>query len=200
LEENQQSREKRIIIDDLASYEQEIGVSRGIRRRGRFGEFDKSVVVFFLLIGIVVGSFWVSFLLGKKVLLPVKPLVTKELTPIEEQVPAKTEPVAAEEGIPPAVTIVEEEVLEAPAKIVKPSTVPLEQIKYYKVQAGLFKSKADAQALADKLKASGFSPFIRKLKDGSFRAQVGAFRAKSQAQSLVNQLSLKHYDSIVIYE
>ena len=200
MEENQQSREKRIIIDDLASYEQEIGVSRGIRRRGRFGEFIKSVFVFFLLIGIVVGSFWVSFLLGKKVLLPIKPLETKELTPIEEKVPDKTGPVAADEGILPAVTTVEEEVLEPPAKIVKPSTVPLEQNKYYKVQAGLFKSKTDAQTMVDKLKANGFSPFIRKLKDGSFRVQVGAFRAKSQAQTMVSQLSQKHFDSIVIYE
>jgi cell division septation protein DedD len=202
LQEREPSREKRIIIDDLAAYEQETGVTRSMRKRGGVGEFIKSLFVFLLLVGIVVGSFWVSFLLGKKVLLPVRQLEVKDIAPIEETLPESAGPIEPEKlkiAVPTS-TVVEEEELEPAAKVVKPTTLPLEQNKYYKVQAGLFKTKADASALVDRLKLSGFTAFIRKLPDGSFKVQAGAFRARSQAQAIVNQLSVKRFESIIIYE
>lgn len=200
MQENQNPREKRIIIDDLSSYEQEMSVSRAMRKRSGLAEFFKSVFVLLLLVGIVVGSFWVSFLLGKKVLLPVKTLETKELTPIEERIPDIEAPKLHENVILAEIPTVEEEELEPPAKVVVPKTVPLEQNRYYKVQAGVFSSRIDAAALVDRLKAAGFSAFIRKLPNGTFRVQAGAFRTRSQAQVLVTKLSVKHFESIIIYE
>jgi N-acetylmuramoyl-L-alanine amidase len=190
-----QPREKRIIIDDLASYEEEIGVGRGMKRRRGFIEFVKNIFVGLLLIGIVIGSFWVSFLIGKRVLVPVKPLATAELLPIEESIPFE------EEIEFPVVLATPEEsfVSEVPSKKVEPKPEPLEKIRYYKVQAGLFETKTEAQALVRELKEKGFTSFIREV-DSASRVQAGAFRTKDRAQVLVDQLKAKGFNSDIIYE
>jgi hypothetical protein len=196
VEENRDRREKRIIIDDLASYEEEIGVRRGMKRRGRLGDFFRNIFVGLLLVGIVVGSFWVSFLIGKRVLVPVKPLSSREITPIEEKLPEVEE---TEVLVIPDTS----EVVEVPAKRIEPKPEPpepMEKIKYYKVQAGLFTTKAKALSLVDRLKAKGFSSFIKKVGGTSFRVQVGAFRTKERAQTLVDQLKAKGFTPTVIYE
>ena len=191
-----QPREKRIIIDDLASYEEEIGVGRGMKRRGGFIEFLKNIFVGLLLIGIVIGSFWVSFLIGKRVLLPVKPLATVELPPIEESIPLEEET----EALTVLVTPEESSAPEVSVKVVEPKPEPLEKIRYYKVQAGLFEAQAEAQALVDKLKEKGFTSFVRKMSDSAWRVQAGAFRTKDRAQVLVDQLKAKGFESVIIYE
>jgi len=198
---DQGRREKRIIIDDLASYEEEIGVARGMKKRGRFSEFFRNLLVGFLLIGIVVGSFWISFLIGKRVLVPVKTISTRELTPIEEEIPEIEKKIvggpaiaSSEVGI---IGVIEEE---APAKIIEPQPVQPETMKYYKVQAGLFTTVSEAEELSARLKQSGFSCFIKKLSNSTYRVQAGAFRTKSRAQTLVNQLQVKGFGSEIIYE
>lgn len=188
-------REKKIIIDDLASYEQEIGVSRPRRKRGRLSDFLKNVFVGLLLVGIVVGSFWVSFLIGKRVLVPVKTLSTRELEPIEEDVNVE---------VPTSVVVIPvteevEEVVEIPSKIVEPEPEMPETLKYYKVQAGPFASREQATLFKDKLDSSGFPSFLKKVGD-RYRVQIGAFRTKGRANTLLSQVKAKGFDADIIYE
>lgn len=192
-----QPQEKKIIIDDLASYEEEIGVSKGMRKRGGLFDFLKSVFVFLLLVGIVIGSFWVSFLIGKRVLVPVKSLETREL-------PAIVENVTVEEETMPDVVTSETEIAKinktVPSKRITPVEEPMEVIKYYKVQAGLFTDKASADKLVAQLKDAGVSAFVRKISASGFRVQVGAYRTRAKAQGLVSELKSKGFDCSIIYE
>ncbi len=198
-----QPADKKIIIDDLASYEEEIGVGREIRRRGGFGEFLKNIFVGLILIGIVVGSFWVSFLIGKRVLVPVKNLETRE-TPnlVEEKIPVEEEDLSVlatpEKTAKPA-----EKATPVPSKrieTVKTTVASPEKMMYYKVQAGLFTTKADADALVGSLKEKGVKAFVRKVSGSEYRVQVGAYRTRSSAQVLVNDLQSKGVEATIIYE
>lgn len=193
--------EKRIIIDDLASYEEEIGVGRSLKRGRGFGEFIKNVFVFLILIGIVVGSFWVSFLIGKRVLVPVKQLETREEPAIlEERAPIEEEDLSALATFEQIKTT-SERPAEVPAKKVEPKPeVQPEKIRYYKVHAGLFTTRLEADNLVRDLSARSVSSFIRKISDSAWRVQVGAYRTKSQAQAQVTELKNKGISSTIIYE
>lgn len=191
-------KEKRIVIDDLAQYEEEeIGVGKGIRERKKKNPKDfgwlKNLFVALLLVGIVVGSFWISYLIGKKMLVPVKPLPkrvipTPSITPEEVLKEVTTPP-------PPKIEVAKEE-----TKAPSPKPAVTEKLHYYKVQAGVFKTKTEALSLAKKLDSSGFPTFVRKLENGMWRVQVGAFKTRNRAEILQGQLKTKGYSSTIIYE
>jgi len=178
------------------------------RKKGGFLGFIKSLLLFVLLIGIIVSSFWVSFLLGKRILVPVKQIPERKFevaAPVGQPTPAalqRLEEVMLEEEQRAAVREVEEVETE-PVRIMEPAPVAPKpsagEKHYYKVQAGVFSSKDNALALADRLHASGFATYIKKLENG-WRVQVGAFYRKSQAQHLQGSLSAKGFESTIIYE
>ena len=61
------------------------------KKRGGFLGFIKSLLLFVLLIGIIVSSFWVSFLLGKRILVPVKQIPERKFevaAPLSQPTPA----------------------------------------------------------------------------------------------------------------
>lgn len=190
-------QEKKIIIDDLASYEEEIGAGRGVRRRGGIMDFVKSVFVFLLLVGIVVGSFWVSFLIGKRVLVPVKTLETRELSPIIENITIEEDPTSM---IVTSEAEIEKINRSVPSKRIVLAEEQMEAVKYYKVQAGLFTSKTDAEKLVSELKANGVSGFVRKVSSQAWRVQVGAYRTKPKAQVMLSELKAKGFSGTIIYE
>lgn len=66
----------------------------------------------------------------------------------------------------------------------------------YKVQAGAFKVKANADELAATLKSKGFDAFVV-LDGGMFRVQAGAFRTKQNADDLVARLKQAGHDAFV---
>lgn len=66
----------------------------------------------------------------------------------------------------------------------------------YKVQAGAFKVKANADELAATLKSKGFDAFVV-LEGGMFRVQAGAFRTKQNADDLVARLKQAGHDAFV---
>lgn len=70
--------------------------------------------------------------------------------------------------------------------------------KYYRVQAGAFKSETNAKNLQTKLKAAGFSVIIKQI-DGLFKCQIGAFRNKSNAEDLLQSVKSKGFDVFLIY-
>lgn len=166
----------------------------------------KSVLVLLVLIGIVVASFWVSFQLGKKILMPIKKPSGKK---IEAAIPEPPPSIKALQKLREAMSI-EAKKLEAgkqkAVQAAKPKPKPKRVVRraaakrgYYKVQAGLFEEKENADELAAILEKNGFDYYTRKV-DGGWRVQAGAYRAKSAAEALRQELKAKNLDSSIIYE
>ncbi|MDL2293217.1 N-acetylmuramoyl-L-alanine amidase [Ruminococcaceae bacterium OttesenSCG-928-D13] len=65
------------------------------------------------------------------------------------------------------------------------------------VQVGAFKSKANADAYAVKLKKAGFQTLVKK--EGDFyRVQVGAFKSEASAKAYVDTVKTAGFDAIVV--
>lgn len=158
----------------------------------------RNFLIFLVLIGVVASSFWISFQLGKRILIPIKKIPERR---IEVAIP---EP-------PPSIKALQEleRIMTPEAGKKKPAAVAVKPVPvkktmaikpvYYKVQAGVFVDKVNAQALADKVRASGFEVYLKKISTG-WRVQVGAFRSKSEAEALQNALIGKGFKSRIIYE
>jgi len=73
----------------------------------------------------------------------------------------------------------------------------------YRVRAGLFADKANADMLSAKLAAAGFAPAIAQVdKSGQrlYSVQVGAFRSRSSADSLAKSLRSSGFEAVVTTE
>jgi cell division septation protein DedD len=113
-----------------------------------------------------------------------KPIVTTKPVPVKISEPVKAKTVAAK---PPKEAVAAKAVVVAPAN------------HYYKVQAAVLKSKDSAATYANKVKAAGFSTYVKKTAAG-WRVQVGAFKTKSEAEKLQKKLTAKGFTAKVIYE
>lgn len=78
-------------------------------------------------------------------------------------------------------------------KNVKPAT-PSNVL--YRVQTGAFSVKANADKLADKLKAAGFDTYIVKI-GNLYKVQVGAYSVKTNAQAMEKKLKAAGYDAFI---
>lgn len=66
----------------------------------------------------------------------------------------------------------------------------------YRVQTGAFSKKANATALAAKLKAAGFDTYI--VQSGSlYKVQVGAYSVKANADAMAKKLKAAGYDTYI---
>ena len=83
-----------------------------------------------------------------------------------------------------------------PAEETKPAT-PAEPAKtLYRVQTGAFSKKANAAALADKLKKAGFDTYI--VQSGSlYKVQVGAYSVKANADAMAKKLKAAGFDTYI---
>jgi len=201
------------IIDDLASSDIEsLPTERGVAgdiRKTEGGDIIKNFFIGLLLVGIVVGSFWISFLIGKKILVPpVKSLPTVEIpvpkaispAEIEKAMPVKEEPAVKEREIKGPVKTAAKAV-KAPAAVAtsKPAASKTAGIKYYKVVVGTYNTAAEANKMAGELKNKGFKCYIKKI-NGTFRAQAGAFDSREKAIPLVVKLKAKGFTPTIIAE
>lgn len=71
--------------------------------------------------------------------------------------------------------------------------------KYYRVQAGAFKSKSNAIALQNKLIKYGFNVFIKEI-DGLYKCQIGAYNNKENAEALLRNVTSKGFNAFLIYQ
>ena len=85
------------------------------------------------------------------------------------------------------------------AQETKPTTpaVPAEPAKtLYRVQTGAFTKKANATALAEKLKKSGFDTYI--VQSGKYyKVQVGAYSVKANASAMADKLKKAGFDTYI---
>ena len=77
-----------------------------------------------------------------------------------------------------------------------PPPTPTESKTLYRVQTGAFSKKANADALAAKLKAAGFDTYITQ-SDNLYRVQVGAYSSKANAEAMASKLKAAGYDTYI---
>ena len=66
----------------------------------------------------------------------------------------------------------------------------------YRVQTGAFSKKANATALAEKLKKAGFDTYI--VQSGTlYKVQVGAYAVKANAEAMEKKLKAAGYDTYI---
>ncbi len=167
----------------------------------KFLKFIKGLFLFLLLIALIVGSFWVSFHLGRRILAPVK---KKPAQKIEVTIPEPPPSIAGLQSLEELETLeaaVKKEVPEPEPEVEKPKTTVYypEAQKYFKVQAGFFHIKSNALNLAKKIESNGFDTYVKKLSQG-WRVQVGAFISKTRALNRMNALKQKGFTAIIVYE
>jgi hypothetical protein len=203
------------IIDDLANSGSEAGyeereVIKDIRR-SEGGDFIKNFFVGLLLIAIVVGSFWVSFFIGKKILVPpVKYLPTTEVIMPKTVSPIEVEKAAPAREEEPALPEKEIKAIEVKAQLPKPitaakpvATPPAVKkpavMKFYKVIVANVKTAEEAYNITTSLRQNGFQSYVKVLA-GSLRIQAGAFDTKDKAVPLVAKLKAKGFSPTIIVE
>lgn len=74
-----------------------------------------------------------------------------------------------------------------------------EGTKLYKVQAGAFESKANAEGLAKSLNEKGFETYIVQL-NGLYKVQLGGFSVKENAQSLMDKVKAAGVECFIATE
>ncbi len=186
------------IIDDLANSDNEPSFNeRGVAgdiRKSEGGDFVKNIFVGLLLVGIVVGSFWVSFLIGKKVLVPpVKNLATVE-------VPVQAPKTVSNADLEKATPVAEEPVAEEPATTLGPEQpITPRAAKAIAAKAGLPKPITSKKlAASKKLKTKAVPKAAAKTKGSKFyKVIVGTFPTAGEANQLVAQLKKGGFGSYV---
>lgn len=73
-----------------------------------------------------------------------------------------------------------------------------EEKKYYRVQVGAFKNKANAENLMAKIKASGFSCIIKEY-NNLYKCQIGAFSSKANAEKALKEITNKGFNGFITY-
>jgi cell division protein FtsN len=165
----------------------------------------KGLLTFLVLLLVVVGSFWISFRLGKSILMPVKKTPERKIEVAIPEAPASIKALQRlQEAMSAEARKKEKAKAKVAAKVVRPRRKMVYRAKpaaahHYKVQAGWFADKGNADELASKLKASGFEVYQKKV-SGGWRVQAGAYKTKSTAEALRKKLKDKGFDSSLIYE
>ena len=149
----------------------------------------RNILLIIVLIGIVIASFWVSFLIGQRMLTPTKKLPTKYLVP--EEAPA----------IPPSITLEVETVSKKPATVSKKARAEKPAVKAemggpWVIQVGAFSRSANAATLVKQLKAKGF--IARYVKIGAlFRVYAGGFPTAAEAKQYQSRLLSAGFEGIL---
>jgi hypothetical protein len=173
---------------------------------------------------VVLGSFWLSYLVGAQFLLPSRTSsfsVTKGInklkrlknTLMNSQDIVKDEKAFTSYAKPPVPqTIVPPEIQYTPAAPPKPIEAPPPKPAakpaarpqqpaatigaMYRVVVGSFDTKQEAQDVAENIRADGF-PVYMYTADGKYRLQIGAFKSKALATSLMTKATEYGYNAFI---
>jgi len=180
-----------------------------IPRKNNFLTLVKNLFVLVILIVVILGSFWISFNLGKKLLMPVKKTAPGK---IDVSIPEPPASIAHLQKLDKLITPTKEAKSDTRVIVSTTTTLtlarrPVQPVvgytgatgQYYKVQAGYYKELDNALNLSKRLKIQGFETFVRKINSG-WRVQVGAFRSKKWAQQLQRSLKTRGFDSVLVFE
>ena len=158
--------------------------------------FGKNLLILLFLIIVIIGSFWLSFQLGKRILSSDRQSTEDMVEMIIPEPPEAIKDMQREVSVSVEEIFPEAKIIETAPKTVVPKIV---YGKYYKVQAGYFVVKNNALNQAKSLRDKGFETFVKKVGKG-WRVQVGAFRAKVRAKNLQSSLKSQGFESALVYE
>lgn len=172
---------------------------------------------------VVVVSFWASYSLGSKFFLPInqkdlmsKGTVNKAISKFKKVFTAggdviKTEKEFVNYRIPdsPQTPVLPPEIMNIPDRPAPPtpkqrqtakpkslSSAAITGATMYRVVAGSYDTKQQAQDALVNIKADGFPGFVF-ASDGKFKLQIGAFKNKAAATALVKKASEYGYNATV---
>ncbi|MDR1113488.1 MAG: SPOR domain-containing protein [Candidatus Margulisbacteria bacterium] len=175
---------------------------------------------------VVLGSFWLSYLVGAQFLLPNKQnpsfSVTKGLNKLkrlknnlmssqdivkdEKAFTSYAKPPAPQNIVPPEVQytpvappkpVAPPSPKPAPKPAAKPpQTAAAPSGTMYRVVVGSFDTKQEAQDVAENIRADGF-PVYMYTADGKYRLQIGAFKSKALATSLMTKATEYGYNAFI---
>jgi cell division protein FtsN len=208
------------IIDDLAGSDMDAApereVSRELRRNNDGGgDFMKNIFVGLLLVGIVVGSFWVSFLIGKKVLVPPvktiptietqmpspKPITTSQLdnaVPVDEETPIpeheigvskKAElpkPVLNIKKVSAARVLNNAEKKKPAVQKVSAATAPVETVQAPVIETAPIETVKPAVVASEKPVTGQY-----------YKVIVGSYRTLTDAKKVISSLKVKGFQTFV---
>ena len=173
-------------------------------RENRFLALVRNIFVFVVLLGIVLASFVVSFQLGKKILSPTKKEPEKITAAIPEPPPSikslqKLQAIMSTETPKPAAKTAVKRHKKRTYRRAAVSYRRTARGHYYKIEAGLFADKTQADALGEKMKASGIAIYIKPVGE-NWRVQAGAYRLQAQADKAKADIASKGFESKVVFE
>ena len=192
------------IIDDLASSDAEADYPRrevsGDIRRSDGGDFIKNFFIGILLVAIVVGSFWASFLIGKKVLVPpvrnfpaLETPAPKAISKIDldKATPVDEESALDEKDVNDATTKADLPKPVTPKKILGARTISSSESGKVALGTGKIVSVKAA------VKTPGKTPTVKTKGPKLFKVIVGTFRSAGDANSFVRSLKEKGFIAYV---
>ncbi|MCX5751178.1 MAG: SPOR domain-containing protein [Candidatus Saganbacteria bacterium] len=179
-------------------------------RGARFGETNqesdpkdnlallKNLIGIFLVVVLLVSAFWLSFLVGQRMLIPVTKTVVAEGT-VEMPTSEALLISVTEEAIQTEVLLPKEEEVRTVKPVKREEPKPETPNLVYKVQTGFFRQFDNAKALSQKLQDKGFSNTIEELSTGFYRVQVGEFDSRKDAQNVLDQVQKNGFEAIIVY-
>jgi cell division protein FtsN len=141
----------------------------------------RNLMMVIILVAIIILSFWISFLIGKRMIVPVKKIPTQYLL-TEEARPL----------FPPEITL---EVQGVTLEEIKPIPVKA-AVGAYTVQLGAFSNRQNAADLAGELKEKGF-PSNVKSSGRLYKVFSGSFNDLAEARAYLNKIIAAGYEGIV---
>ena len=178
----------------------------------------KNIFLVVILVAVIVGSFWISFNLGKSFLMP----VTKEIKTVDQMTseadaiikkigPVTFEVETGEDSSPvnvnlPAIADLQADEIKTKevdfmtpkieSKIKKVKKTPVDRaVCAYKVQTGIFSVSNNAEALKTKLQKAGFEPVIEKY--GKNLQVYICGESLSDAKMIASRLKAKGFVSVI---
>ena len=152
------------------------------------------------------GSFSVSFMIGKRILVPTKKIPTRsflaekelEKSPFSEAISIEVETTAREMEKLASKYLAEENIeVPAPKKpVVKKSVKGVASYGKYYVQVGAYSYQSNALNFKKELESKDFSASLVK-KGKYYRVYAGSFSTMSQAKAQVAKLKSAGYESFV---
>jgi cell division septation protein DedD len=157
-------------------------------------------------------------LIGKRILVPAKTfsnieVVSNEVVPVPVAPKFSTPSPKVEKTEYPNLNAVPE-AKKPEVRIKKKIILPVSAVKkvnaaddpavkddaFYKVEAGLFSSKAGAIEKMKELEEQGFEVFAKEASAGSWRVQAGAFKTRDKAEKVIADLKAKGFSGKIIKE
>ncbi len=173
----------------LEPMDDEIGIGQKIMPKANVFSF-KTVFVLVLIVVLVIGSFWISFLLGRQILSPLRKLPEIDYSAVQKSL---DEPKPAVPQVQEQPAVVEEELSEEPAAVVVPEvkkTVPA------KKPAAPAVKPAPAEDMDDDIPESPIpETAVAPASSGLYRVQVTTTKTKDDALAIMKDLKAGGFET-----